>query len=693
MQAVVMAGGEGTRLRPLTCNRPKPMVPIINRPVMEHIINLLKKQGITEIFVTLYYLPEVIQDYFGDGSDFGVKIKYYTEESPLGTAGSVKQIEKELNDTFVIISGDALTDINLLETINFHKEKNAIATLALTQVDNPLEYGVVITDEDGSIKHFLEKPNWSEVFSDTVNTGIYILEPESLSFFAEGKNFDFSKDLFPMLLEKGYPIYGHLTSGYWCDVGNIEQYRQANMDCLDGKVKVDIPGKMVASKIWMEEGNNIHPTINLKGPVFIGANAQIKEGANIEPYTVLGNNCLVDKTASLKRSILWGNDYIGKNSNLGATVVGENCYLHSHVHVFEGSVLGDHCKIESRAQIKAGIKIWPGKEVQTGISVIQNMVWGDSGGKSLFTCQGVKGLVNVELTPDYMARVGAAYGAFLPKQSTIVVGNDGGRSSEMLRKALVSGLVACGVNVYDLQNLPRPVVKYATNLEEIQGGVYLNTCVCDLEKVEVTFFDREGIDLDKNQLKKIETLFIREDFRKARVEELGGIFQLNGLSSCYAKSLLENLPKNILKNRKLKLVVDYNHSNTCLILPSVLEELGCEVVSLNAYMDEGKSAKNQDEFSHLLKQLSAMVVTTQSDFGVLLDPKGEKVFLVDNKGRIAKDNQVLILLALYRLEKDGQGMIALPVTIPWFMENLLEKYKGKVVRTKANSRALLEKTK
>jgi len=562
MQAVVMAGGEGTRLRPLTCNRPKPMVPIVNRPVMEHIINLLKKQGITEIFVTLYYLPEVIQNYFGDGSDFGVKIKYYVEEFPLGTAGSVKQIEKELTDTFVVISGDALTDINLLETVNFHTKKGALATLALTQVEEPLDFGVVITDEEGRIKHFLEKPNWSEVFSDTVNTGIYVLEPEALKFFKVGKTFDFSKDLFPLLLKKGYPLYGHLTSGYWCDVGNIDQYRQANMDCLEGKVKVEMPGKKINSNVWLEDGNQIDPGVNLVGPLFIGSNCQVKEGARLEPYTVLGNNCLVDKGAALKRSVLWGNDYIGKGSNLGAVVVGENCYLQSHVQLFEGAVLGDHCKIESRAQIKAAVKVWPGKEVQAGINVLQNMVWGDSGGRSLFSCYGIKGLVNVELTPDFMARVGAAYGAFLPKQSTVVTGSDGGRSARMLRKAFISGLVACGVNVNDLENLPLPVVKYAVQLEEIKGGVYLNTCVTDLERAEITFFDQEGINLDKDHLKKIESLFLREDFRRARIEELGEINQLKDVSSIYARALVKNLSKETVKSRKLKIAIDYNHSNT-----------------------------------------------------------------------------------------------------------------------------------
>src|SRR5690554_6704997 len=196
MKAVIMAGGEGTRLRPLTCNLPKPMVPILNKPMMEHIIKLLKRHQITDIASTLWYLPRDVTDYFGDGSDFGVKMEYYVEEEPLGTAGSVKNAEQFLDETFIVVSGDSLTDIDLTKAVEFHRANNAVATLVLTKVSNPLNYGIVITAEDGRIRQFLEKPSWSEVFSDTVNTGIYVLEPEVLQLFDKGQNFDFSKDLF-----------------------------------------------------------------------------------------------------------------------------------------------------------------------------------------------------------------------------------------------------------------------------------------------------------------------------------------------------------------------------------------------------------------------------------------------------------------------------------------------------------------
>ncbi|WP_129588641.1 nucleotidyltransferase family protein, partial [Moorella stamsii] len=219
MKAIIMAGGEGSRLRPLTCKRPKPLVPVANRPVMEYCVDLLRDLGIKEVGVTLQYLPRLIEEYFGDGSDFGLHLHYFVEDKPLGTAGSVKNAASFLDETFVVVSGDALTDFDLRPAMAKHKENRALATLVLTTVDNPLEYGVVITNPDGSIRSFLEKPSWGEVFSDRVNTGIYILEPEVLELVPEGESFDFSKDLFPRLLKDKKPLYGITLSGYWCDIG------------------------------------------------------------------------------------------------------------------------------------------------------------------------------------------------------------------------------------------------------------------------------------------------------------------------------------------------------------------------------------------------------------------------------------------------------------------------------------------
>src|SRR5919198_6705116 len=242
MRAVVMAGGEGTRLRPLTSNQPKPMVPIVGKPCMEHILELLKEHGFEEVVVTVAFLPQAIRSYFGNGESLGLSVEYSVEESPLGTAGSVRLASGRLDDTFLVISGDALCDVDLTKLVEFHCERGAAVTIGLVSVENPLEFGIVVTDSEGRIERFLEKPSWSQVFSDTINTGIYVLEPEVLRHVPTDRAYDFSKELFPYLLEMGRPIYGLAMDGYWQDIGNLDQYRQANIDALDERVRLNVTG-------------------------------------------------------------------------------------------------------------------------------------------------------------------------------------------------------------------------------------------------------------------------------------------------------------------------------------------------------------------------------------------------------------------------------------------------------------------
>src|SRR4051794_33135066 len=266
MKAVVMAGGEGTRLRPLTSNQPKPMVPIVGKPCMEHIVELLRDHGFDEVVVTLAFMPQAIRSYFGDGEALGVKIEYSVEDTPLGTAGSVKQAEGALQETFLVISGDALCDVDLGALLDFHREKQAAVTIGLKSVDNPLEFGIVVTDEDGRVERFLEKPSWSQVFSDTINTGIYVMEPEVLRHIPPGESYDFSSQLFPLLLEMGRPLYGFVLDGYWQDIGNLDQYRQANFDALGERVRLENKGIRIRGDVWGGGGGEMHHPHAVAGP-------------------------------------------------------------------------------------------------------------------------------------------------------------------------------------------------------------------------------------------------------------------------------------------------------------------------------------------------------------------------------------------------------------------------------------------
>ena len=287
MKAVIMAGGQGTRLRPLTSNQPKPMIPIVNTPCMEHIVMLLKNHGFTEIVVTLQFMPEEIQDYFGDGSDWGVNIGYSIEDAPAGTAGSVKLAEEHLEgERVLVISGDALTDCDLSGVLEFHENNGAEATMVLKSVENPLDFGIVITEEDGRISRFLEKPAWGQVFSDTVNTGIYVLEPTALAEIPSEGEYDFSKELFPKLLEAGRPLYGYVTEDYWEDIGNLEQYMRAQRDVLDGKMRgVRPPGTCLRENVYVGHRAQVDDE-ELEGPVVIGRNVRVDERARISPYSV-----------------------------------------------------------------------------------------------------------------------------------------------------------------------------------------------------------------------------------------------------------------------------------------------------------------------------------------------------------------------------------------------------------------------
>ncbi|HEY3702899.1 MAG TPA: NDP-sugar synthase, partial [Acidimicrobiales bacterium] len=369
MKAVIMAGGEGTRLRPLTSNQPKPMLPMVNRPMMEHIVGLLREHGFDDIVVTVAFLANAVRTYFGDGSEFGVRMVYATEETPLGTAGSVLNARDELDERFLVISGDVLTDIDLSAIMAFHEERQALATIGLKAMENPLEFGIVITNEDGSIDRFLEKPTWGQVFSDTVNTGIYVLEPEVFDFIESGRPVDFSGEVFPALLAAGEPLYGYVADGYWEDVGNTEAYVRAHQDVLDRKVGIDVPGFSMRPGVWIGEGAEVHPSARLDGPVVIGDYCRIGPGTQLGDHTVLGGNVLVGPDASLERAIVHDNSYLGQGVSLRGCVLGRANDLRQGVRCEEGVVLGDECFVGEQAVINPGVKVYPSKTVEAGATV------------------------------------------------------------------------------------------------------------------------------------------------------------------------------------------------------------------------------------------------------------------------------------------------------------------------------------
>jgi NDP-sugar pyrophosphorylase family protein len=339
MKAMVLAAGVGSRLDPLTRATPKPMVPIVNTPVIGHIVELLRTHGFQEIIINLHYLGDQIKEYLGDGSRFDVRITYSEEDQLWGDAGSIKRVEKFFDDTFLVIGGDDLADMDLTRLVKTHREKRALATIALSLVDDPSEYGIVLLNERGRITRFLEKPKGEVIFSNTANTGVYVFEPEVLELIPRGTHYMLGNTLFPLLLSQKRPIYGHLTSSYWRDVGSLDQYRQAHYDCLEGRVNIKIPLSQQRKFVWIGDGVEIDPTAEIGYPVAIGHHCRVGPGARILENTVLGEYCVVQKNAVLRQSILWDGATVGEQTILERCVVGNGCHVTSNAAVFNGVVV------------------------------------------------------------------------------------------------------------------------------------------------------------------------------------------------------------------------------------------------------------------------------------------------------------------------------------------------------------------
>jgi len=690
MKAVVMAGGEGSRLRPLTINRPKPMVPLVDKPVMVHIMDLLKRHSLTDVVVTLQYMADRVQDYFGDGSAMGMEVNYFIEEVPLGTAGSIKNAQEHLDETFIVISGDALTDFDLSAIIEFHKAKKAKATLTLYRVPNPLEYGVVILNGEGRIQEFQEKPAWGEVVSDTVNTGIYVLEPEVLDYFEAGQAFDFGKELFPMLLEEGEPLYGYVSGGYWCDVGDIQEYIRASNDLLEGRVHLGPIGKEIGGGVWCGENVEIAPDAQLYGPLYLGEGVKIKGGVVVHGPSVIRDYTVVDNRAHIDRSIVWRNSYIGEGVELRGAIVGRQCRIKSRAVIFEGAVVGDMSTVGERVIIHPNVKIWPEKEVEAGATVKSSVIWGSKGRRVLFGRYGVTGQVNVDLTPEFATKLGAAFGATLPMGALVTINRDPHRSPRMLKRGIISGLPSAGVNVRDLRSVPIPVARYITRKIEAAGGIHIRLSPHDNRVVDIKFMDRRGLKLSKGTERGIERVFFREDFRRAYLDEIGVIAYQPNVIETYTEDFMARLNVQAIRDAHYFIVVDYANAPVSLVLPNILRQLGVRVVELNAAIDESKMSIPTQELQQALEQLASICSALGTNLGVRLDVGGEKIFLVDDRGKILPSAVASVALAALALRVHGEGIIAMPVTVSRTLETVASQYGGRVIRTKVDMHDAME---
>lgn len=492
MKAIIMAGGEGTRLRPLTCDCPKPMMRLFSRPVMEYSLSLLAKHGVTESAVTLGYLPGRITDYFGAESH-GVKLHYYTERTPLGTAGGVKNARDFLTETFCVLSGDGVTDIDLSKALEYHRAKKARATIILKRVPDPMAYGLVLTEKNGLITRFLEKPSWGEVISDTINTGIYILEPEILDMITDVPC-DFGRDLFPILAAKGM-LHGCVMDGYWCDIGDINAYIQVHRDALDGNIS--LPG--MPNGHFIHPSAHIDPTAAISSPSWIGPGAVIGRDARVGPYTVMDSSSSLAPFSSAKRAILWPGASLEEGAQARGCVMAMDAILGPCASAFEGSVMGTGAKACAESEIAPETFLWPGRKVMESVRQDTNLVWGQSLSRRAFH----NGVIDVH-TPGEALRFAEGF-AVCRRPREVLLAREPSSVAAAIWHGCACGLMAQGVYVLDAGVCTPPQLRYALSLLKADGALLAG-------RNAITPLAKDGLSLPLSDQRKICTLMARQEF-------------------------------------------------------------------------------------------------------------------------------------------------------------------------------------
>lgn len=673
MKALVLAGGFGTRIQPLTNSIPKPMLPILNRPMMEHIIIKLRDElKIKDIVVLLYFKPDIIKNHFKDGSELGVNITYVQPDDDYGTAGAVSFAKEFLDETFIIVSGDLVTNFNFKDIKKFHEKKNSQLTITLTSVEDPLQFGVVIADKNDRITKFLEKPSWGEVFSDTINTGIYLIEPEILDYIPHGSNFDFAKDLFPLLMSKDIPLWGCPIEGYWRDVGNPKSYREVYEDIFNGDIKLPFKGekkKIDSATLYLEEGVFLPAKIRVKGTVVIGKNTRIEEGVTLN-NVCLGSNIFVDKHSELINTTLWDDVNLGSKVKLHNSIICNDCKINNDSKASFGVIMAEKCEIGKSVSFEKDVMVWPEKIIDEYSIVSGNVIWGTKYKSSIFENGTVVGRTNIELSPSMAVKIAEAFGSIMPVGSTIYMSRDNQKTSRMIKRAFLSGTLSSGVNIIDLESVPSNIMRQAlSNNEDAVAGVHIRQSTIASINTEIVFYTNEGLPIDSKLAKSIERIFFREDFRRVKFSEIGEIFHEESATQNYISRFSKILDTSILHKSHYKIATDIMFGTTSNIFPIIANELNVDSVILNAYNDERKVAKVPDFVEKSQKNIRNIVDCMQLDYGVLIYPTGQKLQIIDDKKELIYD-YILLLCVLELLDKTAtrETNVLLPTWAPDFCE-------------------------
>ncbi|WOE69197.1 sugar phosphate nucleotidyltransferase [Hydrogenimonas thermophila] len=683
IKAVMMAGGFGTRIQPLTNSVPKPMLSIMNLPMMEHTLNRLIETGIDDIVILLYFKPEIIKEYFQDGSKWGVKIQYVVPDDDYGTAGAVGFGREFLDTTFMIVSGDLVTDFDFREILDYHEERDSKLTITLTSVENPLQFGVVIANEDGKIEKFLEKPSWGEVFSDTINTGIYVIEPEILDYIPVGESFDFAKDLFPLLMKESVDLLGYNATGYWRDVGNPESYRDLYDDISNRRLKFQISGRKIEypeGTLYMTGNSKVDANINIVDTVVIGDNVTVGEGSRLH-NVVVGDNVTFGKGCRLRNSIFWDDISVGNSVVLDNAVICNDNKIGDSVTAKAGLILAEGCNIGKFAVFEQDVTVWPEKEIEPTAIVNNSIVLGTKYRNAIFESGSIVGKSNVEISCGMACKIAEAFGSQLPIGSCVLIGCDYDKSPRMIKRAFVGGLLSAGVDVLDLHSVPPSMLRYNIQSDEnIIAGAYFRKSLSDPANIEITLYNEEGLRLDHNSAKTIEKSFFKEDFRRVNYSQIGNIYERDFYSKSeyqnYKDALESSIDGKTIKNSGFRVAVDLMFGITKDFFPQMITNLQIDNIMLNTYKDDKKLANIEHYKIKSKKDISDIVKNLGLNMGILIDPHGQSLTLVTDMGEVLNKVEALIaVLELMNMEaelNERKMHVFLPTWAPDLMDQLFK---------------------
>lgn len=673
-----MAGGFGTRLRPLTLNIPKPMVPLVNKPLIYHVIKLLEKHDIDSIVTLLYFQPEKIISHLKEESYSHLSIRHRTAVADYGTAGSVKRIADEIEGTVVIFSGDVLSDIDLTAALAFHKEKGALVTIVLTKSQDTLDFGIVRTDKSGRIQNIIEKPGWGQVISDTVNTGIYIIEPQVMEYVPANEEFDFSKDLFPLLLAKELPCYGYVHGGYWRDIGNLNQYLFGQLDCLNKEVETDA-----------DICDRIDNDINIDKSV-IGRNVKLGNRVSVV-NSVIGDNVTIGDGSVLAGATVWKNSSIGNNCHLNYCVIGSDTKIGDDTTIFENAFISDNCNIGNEVTVLQNIKIWAGKTIRSGALVNRSLVQEDKWSKRLFKDARISGVANIDINPEFAAKIGAAFGMAIGRNTRILASRDSDNVSRMIKRAFSAGLMSVGVSIQDIRNTSIPQTRQELRTEKYNGGVHIRKSSRDDQYTDIILMSSDGSDIGLGLAKKIERFYFGEDIKRTDPESVGDINYPERTNEIYTERFINGLDHSLIKSKGFEFVIDYSYGLSVNVLPHILGRLNCKTLAVNNYTDHHKFSPLEDEKD---VQLGNIVRFFDSSFGVKIEQGAEKIKIMKKDGSWISSYRLAELIT-YLFLSTQKGVRRIGATLPCtkVIDMLCEKFGVELVRLPNSHASMMDYTK